>query len=171
MKSRDDFQSLRRRATIGFLACRLKILAVLDKLGAESAYRAILLDRIAVGNIDRHRHTVTACRKGETLAMIAACRRNDPGRARPFTLQTIEIDQSAAHLESAGRRMVLMLDNDRRAEPLRQHRPGIRRRRRHRPAHDLMRALKLGQVKHRRASSTGRHARESAYPVIAGASA
>ncbi len=118
MEGRHDFKPIRLRATIGLLACRLKILAVLDKLRAKSAYRAILLDRIAVRNIDRHRNAVTASRKRETLSMIAARRRNDPGRGGPFTLQAIEVNQSAAHLESAGRRVVLVLDHDGGAEPL-----------------------------------------------------
>src|SRR5258707_15180511 len=103
MEGRHDFQPIRLRTTIGFLAGRLKILAVLDKLGAKSAYRAILLDRIAVRNIDRRRHAVSACRKGETLSVIAAGGRNDPRRIRPLALQAIEVNQSATHLERAGR--------------------------------------------------------------------
>src|SRR6266704_2939251 len=148
MEGRHDFQPIRLRAPIGFLACRLKILAVLDQLGAKSTYRAILLDRIAVRNIDRHRHAVTACRKRETLSMIAARRRNDPGRVGPFTLQAVEVDQPAAHLESAGRGMVLMFDDDRGTETMRQQRPGMRRRRRHSLPHDLVRAFELPEVKH-----------------------
>src|SRR5258705_2714337 len=152
MEGRHDFQPIRLRATIGFLACRLKILAVLDQLGAKSTYRAILLDRIAVRNIDRHRHAVTACRKRETLSMIAARRRNDPGRVGPFTLQAVEVDQSTAHLESTGRGMILMFDNDRRTQPLAKQRPGMRRRRRHSLADDLVRAFELPEVKHLNAS-------------------
>src|SRR3981189_1427654 len=148
MEGRHDFQSIGLRATVGFLACRLEILAVLDKLGAKSAYRAILLDRIAMRNIDRHRKAVTACRKRETLAVIAARRRNDPGRAGPFTLQAVEVDQSAAHLESAGRRVVLWLDHNAGAEPLGELRPGIGRRRRHRLTYDFVRALELSEIKH-----------------------
>ena len=79
MERRHDVKAVDSRAALGFLARRLKILAMLDQFGAERAYRAVFLDRIAVRHIDRHRHAVTACREGKALPMIAARRRNDPG--------------------------------------------------------------------------------------------
>jgi len=63
MEGRHDFKPFAAARRLGLLPCRLKILAVLDKLGAKAAYRAILLDRVAVRNIDRHRHAVRPAAK------------------------------------------------------------------------------------------------------------
>ena len=104
----------------GFFARRLKILAMLDQFGAERAHGAVLLDRIAPRHIDHGRNAVAAGREGEALPVIAARGGNDPGRVRPLPLQPVEIDQPAAHLEGADRRVVLVLDHDVSAEPLRQ---------------------------------------------------
>ena len=118
---------------------------MLDQVGAERPHRAVLLDRIAARHEDRRLHAVTARGECEALAVIAAGRRNQPGRRGPLALEAIDIDQSAAHLEGADRGVVLVLDDDRRAEPLRQQRPGMRRRRRHRRPDDLLRALELSR--------------------------
>ena len=135
-------------AALGFFGCRLKIRAMLDQFGAERAHRAVLLDRIALWHVDHRRHAVTAGGEGKALPVIAARGGNDPGRVRRLALQPVEIDQPAAHLEGADRRVVLVLDHDGRAEPLRQQRPGMRRRRRHRLADDFVRAFEFGEVKH-----------------------
>ena len=65
----------------------------------------------------------------------------------------IDIDQTAAHLEGADRRVVLVLDHDACPQPLRQQRPGMRGCRRHRRRDDLMCAFQLGEIKHALASS------------------
>jgi hypothetical protein len=143
---------------------------VFDKIGTESPHGAIFLDRIAVRHKDRHRHAITARREGDTLAVISPGRRNQSGDARPLALQAVDIDEPAAHLEGAGRRMVLVFNNGRRAEPLRQQRPSVSRRRRHRRADDVVRAFQLPEIKHR-CTNGRRHTREGGYPVIAGASA
>ena len=103
----------------GFFGCRLKVLAMLDQFGAKRAHGAVLLDRIAPRHIDHRRHAVTAGRERKTLPVIAARGGNDSGRIRPLPLQPVEIDQPAAHLEGADRRVVLVLDHDASAEPLR----------------------------------------------------
>ena len=132
MERRHHVQAGELGAALGFFARRLKILAMLDQFGAERAHGAVLLDRIAVRHIDHGRNAVAAGREGEALPVIAARGGDDPGRVRPLALQPVEIDQPAAHLEGADRRVVLVLDHDGRAEPLRQQRPRMRRRRRHR---------------------------------------
>ena len=120
MERRHHVEAGELGAALGFFARRLKILAMLDQLGAERAHGAVLLDRIAPRHIDHGRHAVAAGRESEALAVIAARGGNDPGRIRPLALQPVEIDQPAAHLEGADRRVVLVLDHDARAEPLRQ---------------------------------------------------
>src|SRR5580692_527316 len=99
-------------------------------------------------HVDRYRHAIAARREGEALAVIAGGRRDQPGRGGPFALHAFDIDQSTAYLEGAGRRVVLMLDDCGRAEPLREQGPRMRRRRRHRRMDDLSRALELAEIKH-----------------------
>ena len=91
---------------------------------------------------------MAAGRESEALPVIAARGGDDPGRIRPLALQPVEIDQPAPHLEGADRRVVLVLDHDIGAEPLRQQRPRMRRRRRHRLPDDLVCAFEFGEIKH-----------------------
>jgi hypothetical protein len=146
---------------------------MLDQLGAERAHGAVLLHRIAAWHINHGRNAVAAGREGEALPVIAARGGNDPGRIRPFPLQPVEIDQPAADLEGADRCVVLMLDDDISAEPLRQQRPRMRRRRRHRLPHDPVCALEFCEVKHffilslvRRPRNPTRHPRAGGDPVF-----
>ena len=112
MERRHHVEAGELGAALGFFARRLKILAMLDQLGAERAHGAVLLDRIAPRHIDHGRNAVAAGRESEALPVIAARGGNDPGRIRPLPLQPVEIDQPAAHLEGADRRVVLVLDHD-----------------------------------------------------------
>src|SRR4029077_7586599 len=82
------------------------------------------------------------------LAVIAARGRNQPFCLRMLTLETFDIDKPATHLEGAGRRVVLMLDDDARTQPLGKQRPGMRCCRRHRAAYDFVGAFEFGEVKH-----------------------
>src|SRR5581483_3831440 len=100
-----------------FLTRRLEILAMLDQLGAEGAHRAVLLDRIAARHIDHRRHAMTVCGERKTLAVVTARGGNDAGHIRLLALQPLQINETAADLEGADRRVVLMLDHDMRAEP------------------------------------------------------
>src|SRR5580698_8539784 len=63
--------------------------------------------------------------------------------------QRIHVDQPAAHLERANRRMVLMLDNDNRADTLCQQRPCISGRGWHERANTGGRIVKLIQSEKR----------------------
>ena len=60
-----------------------------------------------------------------------------PRTPRLAPQQLVQVDRAAAQLEGAERGVVLVLDADRRAQPLLQQRPADRRRRRHLRAHDL----------------------------------
>ena len=87
--------------------------------------------------------------KRERLAVIAARGADDAGRLRARALEPVHIDEPAAQLEGAGRRVVLVLDEDLRAGRRRKLRPGILRRRRHHRAHDRQRRLHLGEAEQR----------------------
>ena len=67
--------------------------------------------------------------EGEALAVIAARRRNEARAPGLASAQRVDIGEPAAHLEGAGRQMVLVLDHDLGAEPLGEKRPADRRRR------------------------------------------
>src|SRR2546430_2075876 len=86
----------------------------------KAPHGTVLLDRIAMRHVDRHRHAIAICRVGDALAVIACRGRDQSGSARAFAVETVDIDQPAPHLEGAGRRVVLVLDDNRCAEPLRQ---------------------------------------------------
>ena len=106
---------LRCGAPLGFLARGLKVVAMFDKVGAERLHGAIFLDRIAVRHQDRHRQAVAARRQRRRSGRDC---RASPRSARRFAdvaaLQAVDIDQAAAHLEGAGRGVVLVLDEHRR---------------------------------------------------------
>ncbi len=126
-----------------FLARRLEVVAVLDELGAERAHRRVLLARIAARNIDAHREPGARAGEGEALAVVAARRRDDAFGVRVAPLQRVDEGQPAAHLEGAGRIVVLVLDHRLGAEPPGDQRPGDRRRRRQRRADDRLSAPQL----------------------------
>src|SRR5271154_5048674 len=105
MEGRDDLESVTLCMAFGFAARGLEILTIFDEVCAERLHRAVFLDRIAMRHIDRHRQSVAAGGKSEALAVIACGRRNDAGRLRALALEPIDINQPAAHLEGAGRRV------------------------------------------------------------------
>ena len=118
MVGRHKFKAVEFGPAIGLFTGGLEIVAVLDEVGPKGTHGAVLLDRISVRHIDRHRHAITVCRVGEALAMIARRRRDQSDRARTFAVEAIDIDQPAPDLEGAGRRVVLMLDDRSCAKPL-----------------------------------------------------
>ncbi len=63
MERRHHVEAGELGAALGFFARRLKVLAMLDQLGAERAHGAVLLDRIAPRHIDHRRNAVTAAAK------------------------------------------------------------------------------------------------------------
>ena len=97
--------------------------------GAERAHRGVLLGGVAPRDDDGDRKPEAPPGEGEALAVIAARRRNQSGGVRRATAKLVDESQAAAHLEGAGRLMVLVLDDDLGAEPAREQRPGEGRRR------------------------------------------
>jgi len=73
---------------------------------------------------DGHLHTILAPGESKALAVIAARCRNDTGDMGPLALQPLQIDEPSAHLEGAGGRMVLVLDDHLHPKSLRQQGPG-----------------------------------------------
>ena len=112
-------------------AAFVKILAARHQLAAEGLHGRVLLARIAFGHDDHHRHAVARGGKRDRLAVIAARRCDQSFEAAIGAAQGIHINKAAAGFERSGRRVVLMLDHDRGADPFGEQRPGISRRRRH----------------------------------------
>jgi hypothetical protein len=84
----------------------------------------------------------------ERLAVIAARRADHAVDMRPLALEPVEIDEPAAHLEGADRRVVLVLDHDFCADAGGEQRPNKLRRFRHRRAHDGQDRSELGESEH-----------------------
>ena len=90
----------------------IEIFPRLDDCGPEGSHGGVLFRRIALGHNDCRAQALDAGGKGQTLAVIAASGRN---QARPFgetCLVAIGIDQTAPHLEGAGRCVIFMLHPD-----------------------------------------------------------
>jgi hypothetical protein len=147
-------QAAQARKPHRFLARGLKVAPDFDQFGAERAHGGVLLARIALRREDRHFEAGAPPGEGETLAMIAACRRNEPERCRLALDERIDISEAATHLEGAGRVVVLMLDYDLGAEPLVKQRPVERRRRAQDAEHDLVPPTHLLQTEHREKPSS-----------------
>ena len=124
----------------------LEVMAVHHQFGAKGLHRRVLLDRVALGHDDGRGEPVGARGEGDRLAVIAARRGDDAGTIRTGSPQFADMDQPAAHLEGAGRRMVLVLDPDIGAGACGEQRPGVGRRRRHRRVDDGGGGLDAGAV-------------------------
>ena len=74
---------------------------------------------------DRDGKTLLAASPGEGLPMVASRRRDDPTHIRPLTAQPLGIDETTAHFEGAGGRVVFVLDPHFGAGALGQQRPGV----------------------------------------------
>ena len=103
---------------------------MLDQLSAQGDHGPVFLDAVAVGHHDRGRHPVGAGGESDALAVVASCRRDNPGFGLAGALEVLHINQAAAHLEGADRRVVLVFDPDLAAGTLAQQRPAYLRRRR-----------------------------------------
>ena len=123
-------------------------MARLDQFGSERPHRGVLLHRIAVRHDDGGGKAVARGREGNALAVIAAGRAYHPTRFGPVALEAIHVDHAAAHLEGAGRRMVLVLHPDLAAGAPCEQRPGILRRRRHCRVHQAGGGLDFVEGQH-----------------------
>src|SRR5262245_1184472 len=118
------------------LVGRLEVVAMLDELRAERLHRRVLLAAVAMWNNDDGLQAVALRGKGDTLAVVTARGGDDPSNVWVAALQPVGVDETAAHLERAERRVVLVLHPDLRARARREQRPTMLRRRLHRLVHE-----------------------------------
>ena len=120
MVGRDKMQLFLLGELARMLEGRLKIVPGLDQPCAKPLHRAVLLDAVAVRCHDRRCDPQP--RRGECYALpvIAGGRGHHPAQVRLRAAQRVEIDEPAADLEGADRRVVLVLDPQLGADPPRQ---------------------------------------------------
>src|SRR5260370_36188721 len=102
-------------------------MAHFEEGGAEPAHRPVLPGIVALGHDDRRSEAERGGGIGDALAVIASRRGDDARYVGPAAPQIVELDHAAAHLEGAGRGMVLVLDPDLVADPAPPERPAILR--------------------------------------------
>src|SRR5262245_63210730 len=83
----------------------LEVVPVLDQLGTERAHRSVLLHAVAMGHDDRRADSVLAGAESDGLPVVASRCRHDA----LVYFQLRKIHEAAAQLESADRRVVLVL--------------------------------------------------------------
>ena len=138
------------RGQAGRVAARLvEVAPVLDQLGAEGSHRRVLVAGIAVRNDDHAAQAVAARGVREALSMVASRRADDAGGALAALGHRAEQVESAANLEGAGRRVVLVLDPDLAAGATREQRPRVLRRRGHRRVDAPGRGFEVVERRHR----------------------
>jgi hypothetical protein len=101
---------------------------------AQRAHRRVLLHRVAVRHDDGGGQAVAPRGEADRLAVVAAGGADDAAHGGLLARQRLEVGQAAAHLEGAGRRVVLVLDPHGRPAA-RAAGPGVLRRRRHDGGH------------------------------------
>ena len=159
-----ELQPFGDRESRRLFARHLEVVAILDQTRPECAHRGVLLHAVAVRHDNRHRNAIVASCPGQRLSVIAACGRDDAAHVRPFAAQAFRVEQPAAQLEGAGRRVVLVFHPDFGATALREQRPRVLRRARKALVNQRQRGFQLRQRKHIGSpkSETGRH--RSEYP-------
>jgi hypothetical protein len=126
----------------------LEVVPGLDETGAERRHRPILFAAVAVRHDDRRGNTEPPRRKGNALPVIAARGGDDAFEIGAGAPHVVEIEEAAADLEGADRRVVLVLDPQLGADPPRQERPAILRRRRHDLMHEFGGGFENGKGGH-----------------------
>ena len=119
----------------------LEIVPGLDQTRAETCHRPVLLDAVAVGHDDRRIESQSRRGECDALTVIAGSRGHDTPNVRLRPPDSVEVDETAADLEGADRRVVLMLDPQLGAEPAGQQWPAILRGRRQHPMNERRRGL------------------------------
>ena len=111
-------------------------MARLDELGAKRPHGRVLLHRIALRHDDGGGNAGLGRGKRDALAMIAARGADHSLHTGGVVLELVNIDQSAAHLEGADRRVVLVLHPGLAPSAPGEQRPSILRRGRHGGVHN-----------------------------------
>src|SRR3546814_4202803 len=123
MKGGQHHQALRIRPVGGILGGLLEVVAILHQFDPERPHRRILLDAVAARHHDDGPEAMPPCGEADGLAVIAACRGDDSRGTRSAAHELVHIDEAAADLEGADRRVVLVLDPHPDAAALGQKRP------------------------------------------------
>src|SRR5262249_43400004 len=129
--------------TLGEFERILEVAAVLDKFGPKRAHRGVLFTAVTMRYDDRRSYPGARRRIRDTLAVIAARRRDQAGDRMRCAREAVDIDDSAAQLERADRAVVLVLDPDLGAGARAEQRPSDLRRGGERRADDLRRGDKF----------------------------
>src|SRR3546814_20992742 len=100
---------------------------MLHQFDPERPHRRILLDAVAARHHDDGPEAMPACGEADGLAVFAACRGDDSRGIRSAAPELVHIDEAAAALEGADRRVVIMLAPHTGAAALGQKRPAALR--------------------------------------------
>src|ERR1700680_2241308 len=109
----------------------IKVSAEFDDARAEGGYCRILVEGIVVRHVDGRCDAGASGGKRDGLAMIAARRGNDSTGLWMRMTESIQVHESPADFECAGRRVILMFYPHGAAGTQLQLRPGVLRGRRH----------------------------------------
>jgi len=127
VEGRDDVEPALSRHHHAVLPGCLEVVAVLDELDSEAPHGLVLVRAVAVRDDDGHGYAVGPAGKREALPVVTARRRDDARHRGTAGAQPVEVDEATSHLEGPGRRVVLVLDPDLRADGLPQQRLGVLR--------------------------------------------
>ncbi len=148
VERRYHFEAFGRGIARRLFAGGLKVRAVLDETRAVGAHRRVLLNRIADRREDDWLDAGARGREGEALAVVAARGGDERAGLRRAPLELIDVGKAAAHLEGAGRVVVLVFDDDLSSEPTREQRPSDGGRRRKHLAHKRFGSFEFGEGEH-----------------------
>src|SRR5262249_25159559 len=123
VEGRHGMESALSRKVASVLVGGLEIMTVLDELGTLRAHGRVLLAAIALGYHDYGGKADTAAGEGDALAVVAAGRRDHAGELGLAPFELGQVDDAAADLEGAERRVVLVLDPDLGTHALREQGP------------------------------------------------
>ena len=126
----------------------LEVVPFFDQLDAERAHRPVLAGAVSVRGHDRCRNAVNPRGEPDRLAVIAPRCGDDALHRRSAAPKEIEVDEAAAHLERAHRRLVLVLHPHARAAPFVEQRPPLLRGRAHRFVDDGRGRIEIAQSHH-----------------------
>ena len=127
MERREPVPSAFLRDLIGDLDGILKIAPVLDDFHAECAHRRVFVNAVSVWYHHGRRDTVLPGREPNGLAVIASCCRHDTGWLSSFAQNAVEVNETSAHLEGPGRRVILVFHPDGRTDSRLEKRPPVLR--------------------------------------------
>src|SRR6266550_3314786 len=127
------------------LSTLLKIAPLLNDFHAERSHRSVFFNAIVDRHYDRGRNSVLTCGESDGLAVISSCRRNQAGGLATRAAKLVDVDETTAHLEGAGRSVVFVLYPDGRAHTGVEQWPPILWSRRHRAIDECRGRLQIDQ--------------------------